>query len=146
MSRHSSVEIVWFMSRLECLVSRQFLDALHLEYLNSMLQHQNSLSQLSFLLLRCFMSRHRIFVSRQSFSVFCFLLCRDIKLFYRNRNLLLGNFYCRNKDFCLIFFTVSQHKFLVILLNFYRDSSYLCHNKVHFNLMLCFSRHKNYFS
>ena len=71
------------------------------------------------------------------------IFCRDIKLLCRDRNLSLNNFYCRDIDLCLVFFIVSQHKFLVILLNFCRNSSRLCHNKVHFNLMLCLSRLKN---
>ena len=78
MPRHSSDEVFGFMLRSECLVSRQFLDPLQVEYLNSMLRQQNSLSRLSFLLLQYFVSRHRIFVSRQSFSIFYFHLCLDL--------------------------------------------------------------------
>ena len=44
MSRHSSAEVVRFMSQPVCLMSRQFLNALQLEYLNSMSRQQNSLS------------------------------------------------------------------------------------------------------
>ena len=56
--------------------------------------------------------------------------CRDIIFFYRDR------------DFCLVFFTVSQLKFLCLLLNFFHDSSRLCRNRVLFNLMLCLSQLK----
>ena len=51
MSRHSSAKVIWFMSRLEFLVSQQFLDTFQVKNLNSMSQQQNSLSRLSFLLL-----------------------------------------------------------------------------------------------
>ena len=41
------------------------------------------------------------------------IFCRDRKLLYRNRNLLLINFYCRDRDFFLQFFILSQHEFLL---------------------------------
>ena len=71
MSRQSCAKSVLFLSQQGCLVSRQFLDALQLEFLNSMSRKKTSLSRLSFLLSRYFVSRHRIFVSRHSFLVFC---------------------------------------------------------------------------
>ena len=51
MSQHSSAKVICFMSPLDFLVTRQFLDTLQVKNLNSMSRQQNSLSRLSFLLL-----------------------------------------------------------------------------------------------
>ena len=61
------------------------------------------------------LSRQTCLDSSHLFSIFgC-----DIKLFCCKRNLLLNNFYChhiiflcRDRDFCLQFFILSQHEFL----------------------------------